>query len=402
MAYRYVAYDADRKVVEGTIGVATEALARQALQRSGYRLLVLKAARPKVSARQLFPTLFGVKTRDVIVFSRLLATLLERGTNIIAALQLLREQARNPTFQQVITSVIQDLNQGSSFSEAIGRHPQAFPLIYRRMLRLSEQTGNLEDALRQIADYIEREATALARVTRALIYPAFIALVAIGVVGVLMTVVLPSLIGVFEEFNAELPLTTRLLIAVTGFLGSYKLYLLAAVLGIATLGYWYFRRPAGRRVLDGLMLRVPVLGRINLLREMTHFGRTMSMLLEAGLPMTDVVEMVAQTTRNGVVREALEEVRGGILRGHGLSRPMADNDVFPRLVVQIVKVGEEAGTLSSDLMVIADLYTQQVDERVNSFIHLLEPCMFLVLGLVVAFIAVSVIMPIYTVMGSVQ
>lgn len=382
--------------------MATEALAREALHRSGYRVLAVKAARPKLSVRQLFPTLFGVKARDVIVFSRLLATLLERGTNIIAALQLLREQARNPTFREVITSVIQDLKQGDSFSETIARYPQAFPLVYRQMLRPSEQTGNLEVALRQTADYMEGEATALAKVTRALVYPAFILLAAAGVIGIMMTVVLPSLVAVFEEFDAELPLATKILMALTGFLASYKLYLFAAGLGIGTLAYWYLRRPAGRRLLDRVMLRMPVLGRINLLREMSHFGRTMSMLLEAGLPMTEVVEMAARTARNGVVREALEEVRKGILRGHGLSRPMVDNGIFPPLVVQIVRVGEEAGTLSDDLMVVTDLYTQEIDERVNSFVHLLEPCMFLVLGLIVAFIAISVIMPIYTVMGAVQ
>lgn len=400
--YRYVAYDAERKVVEGTIGAATEALAREALQRSGYRLLVLKAARPRVSLRKLFPTLFGVKARDVIVFSRLLATLLERGTNIIAALQLLREQARNPTFREVIASVIQELNQGNSLSEAIGRHPQVFPMVYRRLLRLSEQTGNLEGALRQVADYMEREAAALAKVARALVYPAFILLVAVGVIGILMTVVLPSLIGVFEQFDAQLPPTTRLLIALTGFLSSYKLYLLAAAVGGGALAYWYLRRPRGRRLLNRAMLKLPILGRITLTREMVHFSRTMSMLLEAGLPMTEVVQMVAQTARNGVVAEALEEVRRGILRGRGLSRPMADHELFPRLLVQIVRVGEEAGTLGEDLAVVTELYNQEIEERVDSLVHLLEPCLFLVLGAIVAFIALSVIMPIYTVMSSIQ
>lgn len=401
MAYRYVAYDADRKVVEGTIEVATEALAREALQRSDYRLLVLKAARPKLSARQLFPTLFGVKTRDVIVFSRLLATLLERGTDIIAALQLLREQVGNSALREVVSSIIQEINQGSSFSDAIARRPNAFPAAYRQMLKVGERTGNLEVLLKQIADYMERERTALAKATRALVYPAFILLAAVGVIGIMMTVVLPSLMGIFTQVDAELPLTTKLLIALSGFLSSYKFNLLGVALGITLLLFWYIRRPAGRRNLDRLLVRLPFIGRINLLREMSHFSRTTSMMLKAGVPMTEIMNMVVQMARNGVLRDALDEVRREMVKGQGLYRPMAANELFPRLLVQIVRVGEEAGTLSDDLAVVTEFYTQEIDERINSLLTLMEPCIFLVLGLVVAFIAVSVIMPIYTVMGSV-
>ena len=401
MAYRYVAYDADRKVVEGTIEVATEALAREALQRSDYRLLVLKAARPKLSARQLFPTLFRVKTRDVIVFSRLLATLLERGTDIIAALQLLREQVGNSVLREVVSSIIQEINQGSSFSDAIARHPNAFPVAYRQMLKVGERTGNLEVLLKQIADYMERERTALAKATRALVYPAFILLAAVGVIGIMMTVVLPSLMETFTQVDAELPLTTKLLIALSGFLSSYKFNLLGVGLGITLLLFWYIRRPAGRRNLDRLLVRLPFIGRINLLREMSHFSRTTSMMLKAGVPMTEIMNMVVQMARNGVLRDALDEVRREMLKGQGLYRPMAANELFPRLLVQIVRVGEEAGTLSDDLAVVTEFYTQEIDERISSLLTLMEPCIFLVLGLVVAFIAVSVIMPIYTVMGAV-
>jgi len=401
VAYRYVAYDADRKVVEGTIEVATEALAREALQRSDYRLLVLNATRPKLSARQLFPTLFGVKTRDVIVFSRLLATLLERGTDIIAALQLLREQVGNSVLREVVSSIIQEINQGSSFSDAIARHPNAFPVAYRQMLKVGERTGNLEVLLKQIADYMERERTALAKATRALVYPAFILLAAVGVIGIMMTVVLPSLMETFTQVDAELPLTTKLLIALSGFLSSYKFNLLGVGLGITLLLFWYIRRPAGRRNLDRLLVRLPFIGRINLLREMSHFSRTTSMMLKAGVPMTEIMNMVVQMARNGVLRDALDEVRREMLKGQGLYRPMAANELFPRLLVQIVRVGEEAGTLSDDLAVVTEFYTQEIDERISSLLTLMEPCIFLVLGLVVAFIAVSVIMPIYTVMGAV-
>ena len=248
---------------------------------------------------------------------------------------------------------------------------------------------------------MERERTALAKATRALVYPAFILLAAVGVIGIMMTVVLPSLMETFTQVDAELPLTTKLLIALSGFLSSYKFNLLGVGLGITLLLFWYIRRPAGRRNLDRLLVRLPFIGRINLLREMSHFSRTTSMMLKAGVPMTEIMNMVVQMARNGVLRDALDEVRREMVKGQGLYRPMAANELFPRLLVQIVRVGEEAGTLSDDLAVVTEFYTQEIDERISSLLTLMEPCIFLVLGLVVAFIAVSVIMPIYTVMGAV-
>ena len=402
MAYKYVAYTADRTVVEGTIDVATEGLAREALRRSGYKLLSLRAARPGLSIRRSVPALFGVKAQDVIAFSRQLATLVERGTTTLSALQLLRDQIRNIAFKEVVTAVIQDLQQGSSLAEAISRHPQAFPPIYSRMVKVSEQTGNLEVVLRQVASYMERERAALKKVSRAMIYPAFILLVASGAVTILVTFTMPPLMDLFDEFEAELPLVTKLLIAIVGFITTYKFYLAAVIIGIAASALWYVRTPIGRHRLDRLLLKIPVIGPIIALREMSHFSHTMSILLEAGVPMPEIMDMAVQTSRNRVVREAVEDVRTEILKGRGLFHPLAANELFPPLLVQMVKVGEQAGTLSADLMAIADSYEQEVDERVNSLLSMLEPCLLVVLGLIVAFIAVSIIMPIYSIMGSIE
>jgi len=401
MPYKYVAYTADRTVVEDTIDVTTEGLAREALRRSGYRVLSLKAARPRLSFRRSVPTFFGVKAHDVIAFSRQLASLIERGTTTLSALQLLRDHIRNIAFKEVLTAMIQDLQQGSSLAEAIGRHPHAFPPMYSRMVKVSEQTGNLEVVLRQIASYIEREKAVLKQVSRAMIYPAFILLVAGGVVTLMITFTLPPLMEMFTEFEAELPLVTKLLVGIVGFVTAYKLYLPAAMIGIAALAIWYVRRPAGRHRLDRLLLKTPLIGPITTLRDMSHFSRTMSILLGAGLPMPEIMDMVVKTTRNGVVREALEDIRRGILEGRGLSRSMTANELFPPLLVQMVKVGEQAGTLSADLMAVADSYEQEVDERVNTLMALLEPCLLVGLGLLVAFLAVSIIMPIYSIMGSI-
>jgi type II secretory pathway component PulF len=219
--------------------------------------------------------------------------------------------------------------------------------------------------------------------------------------GIMMTVVLPSLMDVFEQFDAKLPITTRLLISSSEFFSQYKLILFAMVIALTVSVLLYLRTSRGKRHLDTLLLRLPVLGRITLLRDITNFTRTLAMMLKAGIPMTGAMNTAVQTVNNRIVRDALHDVRREMLKGQGLSRPMASNKLFPNLLVQFTRVGEEAGTLADDMGIITELYTQEMDDRVSGFVSLLEPAMFLVLGAVVAFIAISVIMPIYTVMGAV-
>lgn len=402
MAYKYVAYDADRNVVKGTIDVTSEGQAKETLQRSGYSLLSLRATRGGLSLRREIPTLFGVKTQDVIAFSRLLATLVERGTTTLAALELLRDETSNVTFKEVIGAVSDDLRQGSSLSEAISKHPDAFPPIYCRMIEVSERTGNLELVLRQLADYMEKEKALLARVGRALAYPAFVLLLASGVITLLVTVTLPSLSTLFDEFGGELPLPTRVLVALTTFVSTYKLFLLGLILGVVVFAAWAVRKPGIRRRLDMLILRTPLIGPIVTLRDMVHFSRMVSTGLKASLPLPEIMDMVVKTSRNMIVAEALENVRKEILKGSRFSHPMAENHTFPRLLVQMVKVAEEAGTMDEDLKAVAETYEAEVDRRVNTIVSLLGPGLMIVLGLIVAFIAVSVIMPIYSALGQIE
>ena len=401
MAYKYIAYAGDRRIVEGMINVSSETLAKEALWQSGYNVVSLKATKPRLSIRQSLPTFFGVKDSDVIAFSRQLATLIERGINAFTALQLLRDQIHNTAFREVITTIIQDLQQGRSFADAIARHPQAFPPIYSQMVRVGEQTGNLHVVLKQTAGYMERENASLKKVGMALIYPAILLLIAAGVVTILITFTLPPLIEMFSEFDAELPLVTRILMSITGFFSSYILYLAAIVIGVVALAVWYIRRPTGRQKLDRLQLRIPLIGQIVSKREISHFSHTMSISLESGLPMIETMNLAIQTTRNSAVRQAIVGVRTRMLEGSSLFHSMATNALFPSLLVQMVKVGEEVGTLGTDLLTVADLYEQEVDEKVNMLLSMLQPCFLLIIGVIVAFIAVSVILPIYSLMGAI-
>ena len=400
MPYKYVAYAQDKRLIEGTIDVSSSDLAKKTLWQSGYSIVSLKATRPKGGFARTLTISSGIKAHDVVFFTRQLATLVERGVNVLNALQVLRDQIRNPRFREAVTSIVQEIQQGSSFSRAIGNHPEAFPLVYSRMISVGEKTGELPLVLKQVADYMEKEKAAIKKLTRTFIYPAFILLVASVVVAILVNYTLPPLLELFEEFETGLPFPTKVLIFLVTFVTSYKFYLLAAAVLVIALAVWYIKSQAGRKRLDKFILRVPIVGTIIIESAMARFCRTMSLCLGSGLEMLESLDMVIQVTGNISIRRAVEDVKTKTLQGRGLFHSMASIELFPPLLIQIVRVGEEVGTLSSHLMTVAELYDQDIDERVSTMLALLQPILILLLGLIVGFIAVSVILPMYSIMGS--
>jgi len=399
MAYQFKAYTLDKRIVQGTIDAASESMAEEALYRAGYnRVLSLKETRPGLSLERLIPTFFGVKAQDVIDFSRQLATLIESGVTILTALQLLEEQAFRAAFRKVIAGLVNELRGGSSFSQALSKYPQVFSYTYCQVVKAGEQAGNLEVGLRQIAGYMEKQAATKKRIRSALAYPAMVLLMAIGVFALLITVALPPLVGLFTALGTELPWMTRLLIAIAGFLINYKFYLLGGVSIVVVSIIGYLRLPAGKLTMDRLMLKIPLIGPINIQRNVGHFCRTASMLLKAGLLLPQTMNIVIQTVGNRIIRQVLREVREKLVQGQGLSQPMATIDLFPRLLVEMVSVGEKTGNLDSTLATLGDYYEQRVDQRVNSLISMIGPALTVGVGLVVAFIALSMITPLYSIL----
>ncbi len=401
MAYQFKAYTLDKRVVQGTIDAASENTAEEALYRAGYqRVLSLKQTRPGFSLERLLPTLFRVKTQDVIDFSRQLATLIESGITILTALQLLEEQSFRPAFSKVIAGLVNELRGGSSLSQALSKYPQAFSYTYCQVVKASEQAGNLEVGLRQMAGYMEKQAATRKGIRSALTYPLVVLFMAIGVFVLLITVALPPLVGLFTALGTELPWMTRLLIAISNFLINYKFYLLGGVAIVAVSIIGYMRLPAGKVTMDRLWLKLPLIGPINIQRNVGHFCRTTSMLLKAGLLLPQTMSIVIQTVGNRIIRQVLGEVREKLVQGQGLSQPMAAIDLFPRLMVEMISVGEKTGNLDSALATLGDYYEQRVDQRVNALISMIGPALTIGVGLIVAFIALSIITPLYSILGS--
>ena len=399
MAYQYRAYTLDRRVVQGTVDAASESLAEEALYQAGYhRVLKLREVSPGLKLSRWLPSLFGVKSPDVIDFLRQLAALLGSGIPILTALQLLGEQAPSVALKKVIAGLVKKLQEGSSFSQALTKYPQAFPDAYCQVIRASELTGNLEFSLRQVADYMEKETAATKKARRALVYPAFVLLLAVGVLVMLTVIALPPLVQLFAELGGQLPWTTELVLVFGSFLINYKFYILGALAALVILIIVYLRQPAGKLAMDRLMLKIPVIGIISIQRSMCRFCQTTSMLFRAGLPLPQIMNVVAGTIRNVVIRQALQKVRVKLVQGQGLSQPMAACPVFPQLLVEMVVVGETTGNLDTTLDTMAGIYEQRVEQRVQALISMIEPALIVVVALVVAFIAVSMIMPLYSIL----
>lgn len=402
MPYKYVVYTKYGEWVRGTVDATSEALAEEVLWQSDYIIVSLRPARPGADLAEMMPTFFGVKPRDLIVLSRQLATLIESGITILSGLQMLREEVGNKALSKALQAVIKDVQEGESLSDALKNHPQVFPPIYSRMIEIGERMGNMEAILGQLATYMEKRESLTRKLRGAMAYPAFILLLAIAVVFLMINFTLPGIMGLFSEFEADLPITTRILITITNFTTTHQSSILAVAVSTVALVSLYVRTPIGRRQRDLLLLKIPVIGSINIQSSISQLCHTMSILLRAGLPMSEIMDMIVQTMGNVILRGALERVRTEMLQGDGLFRPISQEQVFPSLLAQMVRVGEETGALDSNLETLALFYEEEADRKISALTGMLEPALMLFVGGLVGFLAVSVIMPMYSLMGSMR
>ncbi|MFQ5860466.1 MAG: type II secretion system F family protein [Dehalococcoidia bacterium] len=400
--FRYVGLNSQGGIVKGTITALNQVEAEDHLAERGYESLRVEVAPSRWSLEEMFPTFFQIKPREVIVFSRQLATLIESGVTLISALELVLSQAGTTrVFKRIIRAIIDDLRTGNSFSQAIDRHPHVFSQIYIRTVTVGERTGRIETVLKQMADYMEQQGVLAQKFTRALMYPMTLLVVAVLVGGVLVTTALPPMLDMFSNMNVDLPLPTRMLMAFSGFLSSARLFLLLLLVAVVAGVVYLLKAPQGRRYLDRLRLTVPLLGPPILMGEIGRLSRAMSVLAGAGLPLQEIMALMPQTTTNTVIRDALLRLHEGLLMGEGLSGPMSEFRYFPPLMVQMTAVGEESNSLDFTLGVVANFYESASQERLSALVGLITPTMTIGMALVVGFIAMAVIMPMYSLTGAI-
>jgi type IV pilus assembly protein PilC len=403
MEFVYTVYTADKKVSEGRIQSESERSAEEALYRAGYtRVLGLKVAAPGFDKETLVPTLFGVRTQDKVEFTLQLANLLESGINVLRALTILQKQTPRPALRKVLAEIVTAVQDGAALSAAIGRFPNIFSTTYRQVVRAAEQSGNLEAGLRQIARTMEKQALAVQKVRKALSYPALVVVMAIVVFSLLITLILPPLVALFASFNAELPWPTRAVLGLSSFLIDYKFQILLGVVVLAAIIFFYARSESGRLEIDRLLLKAPLIGQLNLMRALAQFFETSASLIKAGLQLTQILDIAVDTTGNRVLRASFAEVRDRLVQGEGLSGPLSRDPLFPPLVVELVVVGEEAGRLESALENLAKNYEEKSDSRTAALIALIEPTLTIVMGILVAAIALSLFVPLYSIIGQMK
>jgi type IV pilus assembly protein PilC len=402
MLYKYHAYKLDKQVTTGTIDAVTEQHALDALYESGFKyVLDLEEQKPRSTLHQVLPSLFGVKNSDIIDFSRQMAAFLESGSSLRTSLELLKEQNTKSAIKELIADIISRIEQGDSFSEAIKAHPQVFPHSYWEVIQSCEKTGELEKGLSQIATYMENRAVIIDKVRRALAYPIFVICLAIGVMILMVTTVLPSIVKLFDSFQTALPPLTRILLSSIDFVIDYKFFLLGVLVGLPLLVLAVYQSNPGKEFIDRIVLRLPVAGSLIVDHNLGMFCRSAAMLLKAGLPLPNIMEVaVRSATGNRIISRSISELKTHLIQGEGLSAPMSRDPLFPSMMVKMIKVGEHTGTLDSSLDTLAEYYQNRTSKRIATMIALIEPTLTIVIGVAIAFLMVSMIIPIYKIMGA--
>ncbi len=402
MPYRYIAYDGNGTEKRGILHVEEEETAERILLQRGLTVAKLKFTSPGIDLAKLFPTFFGPKRQDVIIFSNQLANLIESGVPVLSAMDLMAGEITSSSLRKVLRVIVEDIRQGNSISSALAKHEEIFPPFYHRMIHVGEQTGNLDQVLRQLATLMEKEVVVKKNIQGAMTYPAIILLLAFGVVMILLNFSLPPLLQLYSEFDAQLPWPTRFLMGASSFFMQYRLYLFMGLIIFIGGIIFYMRLPQGKRKWHLLLLKAPVLGKINTFGNVVRFSRTLATLLRAGLQITESMELTRQTLQNVILKEEIEDLRQETLQGRGISGPLAESPHFPSLLAQVVRVGEETGTLDTQLETTAAFYEEEVERSLDNLTTLLEPAMIIFVGIIVGFVAISVILPMYSLLGQIQ
>ena len=341
-----------------------------------------------------------IKRAELISFSRELSTLIDAGIGIDSALKLLLEQRANTPFADVIFKLKEDLNAGVTIAESMNSQPKVFPRIYVRTVSSADRGAPLTRALNQAADFLDSAQSAMAQAKRAMIYPMMIVFVGIGIVIMLLTVSLPQMIGLFETMDADLPLPTKILISLSDFILKYPIHILGFGAVSVVGGLKLSKSDRGTRFIHKMMLKVPMLGPIIIGADLARSAGALASLSEVGLPLPDAMEVAQETAGNLIIREALSNARLGLIAGNGLARPLEKTGLFPPTFIQTLKVAEDTGTLDENLRRMSEFYQKDSSERVKSMVGLIEPLATIAVALAVGFIAMAVIMPMYSILGS--
>lgn len=399
MLFSYKAIDSTNIQREGTVEAPTIDAAISAIQKRGYTLVSIDeeaGAGGMMGALNIEFTFFNsVSNKDVVIMSRQIATLFQAKVSPLRIFRLLSAEVGNPLLAKAMNQIVEDLQAGSSISRAMAAHPDIFSSFYINLVKSGEESGSLEKSFDYLADYLDRQYEVISKARNALIYPAFVITIFIGVMAMMLTMVIPSIAKILTESGQELPIYTKIVIGVSDFMVNYIGLILLAV-SIGGIMFWRFAKTeVGKRSIDQFIISIPYLGDLQKKLLLTRLCDNMSTMLNSGISVVQALEVTADVVDNLIFKEIIESALVEVKGGRSFADAISEYPEIPGVLVQMSKVGEETGSLGNILTTLSHFYNREVNNAVDTLIGLIEPAMIVLLGLGVGVLLASVLMPIY-------
>lgn len=402
--FEYKVRDRSGKLITGTTEAASQRDVAAALRQKGYFITEIKAPKAGLQADIKLPKWldFGSipNVRDITIFSRQFATVINAGLPVVQSLNILEKQSPKEGLKDALKQIREDVETGQQLSDAMSKHPRLFNRLYIYLVRAGEVSGNLDGILDRIAAYMEKQAALRGKIKTALTYPVVVLVIALAVTWFLLTGIVPQFAGILDQLGGDMPVITQVLIAISDFL-RFQWYILfgliiAAVVGVAL----FYRSKGGRRVIDDLLLRTPVVGTLVQKSAIASFSNTFGLLLRSGVNIIESIEITKGTAGNSIVEDILDETKENVQRGEQISTTLMKYPrVFPPMVSSMIAIGEETGAVDNMLQKVADFYEREVDEAVDSLTAALEPMLIVFLGVIVGFIVAGMFLPMFSIIG---
>jgi len=393
--YKWVAETKKGKTLKGELEAADERIAQSQLRRRNLKVKKLKP-KPKDIFENISFMQPKVTNKDIMVFTRQFSTMIDAGLPLVQGLNILADQSDNKTFRKILKQVTKDVEGGATLGEAMKKHPKQFNDLFVNLISAGEVGGILDTILQRLASYIEKAEKLKSQIKGALAYPIIVIFIAILIIGVILIFVIPVFQEMFASFGSALPAPTQFVVSLSEFL---KGNIHWVILGLIALGFGfrkYRKTERGRRQTDALILKLPVIGDLLKKTAIARFTRTLGTMVSSGVPILDALDIVAKTSGNVILEDAIYESRSSIAEGQTIAEPLAEADIFPRMVTQMISVGEATGALDTMLEKIADFYEDEVDTAVEALTSMLEPLLMLFLGGAIGGLVIAMYLPIFS------
>ncbi|MEZ4104110.1 MAG: type II secretion system F family protein [Candidatus Paceibacterota bacterium] len=399
MLFNYVAIDNANVQREGTVEAVTIDSAITAIQKRGYTVVSIDPVDEKSGLRSLVNidiNLFNsISNKEIVILSRQIATLFDAHVSPLRIFQLLSAEIENPQLKLVMNSIVEDLQAGNSISRAMSNHPEVFSSFYVNLVRSGEQSGSLEKSFMYLADYLDRSYEVVSKARNALVYPAFVVAIFIAVMSIMLTMVIPKISAILVDSGQELPIYTKIVIGVSDFMVNY-VGIILILLAVGGIFFWRFiQTNVGRRAFDEFVISIPYIGDLQRKLLLTRICDNLGTMLERGISMVQALEVTADVVDNMVYKEIIDSALAEVKGGRSFGESISEYPEIPGVLTQMVKVGEESGSLANILATLAKFYRREVNNAVDTLIGLIEPLMIVMLGLGVGVLLASVLMPIY-------